>query len=77
MLAANSWSARQVKSSGFNGASSFPSRVFPGQRMAGRQGGVRVKTLNLQVMKVIPESNLMLLKGAVPGSIGSYLIIEF
>jgi large subunit ribosomal protein L3 len=45
--------------------------------MGGRMGGARVKAMNLEVLKVIPESNIMLLKGAVPGSVGSYLIIEF
>jgi len=58
------------------GASSYPSRVFKGMRMAGRMGGSRVKVLNLRVMKVLPENNLLLLKGSVPGSVGSYLIIE-
>jgi len=58
------------------GASSYPSRVFKGMRMAGRAGGKRVKILNLQVMKIIPENNLLILKGSVPGSNGSYLIIE-
>jgi len=45
-------------------------------RMAGRTGGSRVKVLNLKVMKIMPENNLLLVKGSVPGSIGSYLIIE-
>ena len=58
------------------GASSYPSRVFKGIRMAGRMGGDRTKILNLRVMKIIPESDLLLLKGSVPGSNGSYLIIE-
>lgn len=58
------------------GASSYPARVFKGMRMAGRMGGQRTKILNLRVMKIIPENNLLLLKGSVPGSIGSYLIIE-
>jgi len=58
------------------GASSYPSRVFKGMRMAGRTGGKRVKILNLRVMKIIPENNLLILKGSVPGSNGSYLIIE-
>jgi large subunit ribosomal protein L3 len=58
------------------GASSYPSRVFKGMRMAGRTGGNRVKVLNLRVMKIMSENNLLLLKGSVPGSIGSYLIIE-
>jgi len=58
------------------GASSYPSRVLKGMRMAGRMGGNRTKILNLRVMKIVPENNLLLLKGSVPGSIGSYLIIE-
>ncbi len=58
------------------GASSYPSRVFKGMRMAGQTGGKRVKVLNLRVVKLIPENNLLLVKGSVPGSNGSYLIIE-
>jgi large subunit ribosomal protein L3 len=58
------------------GASSDPSRVFKGTRMAGRTGNKRVKILNLQIMKVIPEHNLLIVKGAVPGPKGGYLIIE-
>ncbi len=61
---------------GSMGASSFPSRVFPGKRLAGRTGGDRVKIMNLRVLKVIPESNLLLVKGSIPGAKGSYLIIE-
>ncbi len=58
------------------GACSTPSRVFKGMRMAGRTGGDRVTVANLQVLKVIPENNLLLVKGSVPGTKGSYLIIE-
>jgi large subunit ribosomal protein L3 len=58
------------------GASSWPSRVFKGMRMAGRMGGNRVKNLNLQVVKVIPEKNLIVIKGSVSGSKGSYVTIE-
>lgn len=58
------------------GASSYPSRVFKGMRMAGRTGGDKVKVLSLRVMKLIPESNLLLVKGSVPGPKGGYLIIE-
>ena len=58
------------------GASSDPSRVFKGMRMAGRTGGDRVKMFSLKVLKTIPESNLLLVKGSVPGAKGSYLIIE-
>jgi large subunit ribosomal protein L3 len=67
----------RLRAPGSAGASSFPSRVFPGQRMAGRTGGNQVKVLNLQVVKVVPESNLLLVKGSIPGSNGSYIIIEF
>ncbi len=58
------------------GASSYPSRVFKGMRMAGRTGGDRVKVLSLRIVKLIPESNLILVKGSVPGPKGGYLIIE-
>lgn len=58
------------------GASSYPSRVFKGMRMAGRTGGDKVKILNLRVVKLITEKNLLVVKGSVPGSIGSFVIIE-
>jgi len=58
------------------GASSDPSRVLPGMRMAGRMGGNRVETLNLKIVKVLPENNLVLVSGSIPGAIGSYVIIE-
>ncbi|MFI3299456.1 MAG: 50S ribosomal protein L3 [Rikenellaceae bacterium] len=58
------------------GASSWPSRVRKGMRMAGRTGGDQVKVLNLKVLKVIPENNLILVKGSIPGAKGSYLLIE-
>lgn len=58
------------------GASSYPSRVLKGMRMAGHTGFSRVKMINLQIMKLIPEKNLVLVKGAVPGPNGSYLILE-
>jgi large subunit ribosomal protein L3 len=66
----------RMRAPGSLGASSYPSRVFKGMRMAGRTGGQKVKILNLRVMKIIPENNLLILKGSVPGSNGSYLIIE-
>ena len=65
----------RLRAPGSLGASSFPSRVFKGMRMAGRDGGDTVTIENLQVLKVIPESNLLVVKGSVPGSRGSYLII--
>lgn len=58
------------------GAASYPAKVFKGMRMAGRTGGRRVKTRNLRVLKVFPEKNLLLVKGAVPGHKGSFVIIE-
>jgi large subunit ribosomal protein L3 len=57
------------------GSSSFPSRVFKGMRMAGRMGGERVTVKNLRVVKIIPESNLLLVKGSVPGHNNSYVEI--
>jgi len=58
------------------GASSDPSRVYKGMRMAGRTGGKRVKVRNLRVVKILPEKNLILLKGAIPGHKGSFVILE-
>jgi len=58
------------------GASSYPSRVFKGMKMAGRTGNERVTVINLKVLKIIPESNILMVKGSVPGAIGSYLIIH-
>jgi large subunit ribosomal protein L3 len=58
------------------GASSFPSRVFKGMKMAGHTGNSTMKILNLRKVKIIPEQNLLILKGSVPGSRGSYVVIE-
>jgi len=58
------------------GASSFPSKVFKGMRMAGRTGGDRVKVKNLQILKIFPEKNLILVKGAIPGHKGAFVILE-
>ncbi|MBL7111644.1 MAG: 50S ribosomal protein L3 [Bacteroidales bacterium] len=58
------------------GASSHPSRVFKGMKMAGQTGNKQNKIINLRVVRIVPEENLLLLKGSVPGSNGSYLIIE-
>ncbi len=66
----------RLRAPGSMGASSWPSRVFRGKRMAGRTGGDRVKILNLKVIKVIPENNLILVKGSIPGAKGSYVIVE-
>ncbi len=57
------------------GGSSNPSRVFKGMRMAGRTGGNQVMMINIRVMKIIPDNNLLIVKGSVPGSKGSFLII--
>ena len=66
----------RLRHPGSMGASSWPSRVFKGMRMAGHMGGDRVKVFNLQVMKVIPENNLIVVKGSIPGAKGSYVILE-
>ena len=66
----------RLRAPGSLGASSWPSRVFKGKRLAGRMGGDRVKILNLEVIKVIPENNLILVKGSIPGAKGSYVIVE-
>ncbi|PQA58218.1 50S ribosomal protein L3 [Siphonobacter curvatus] len=58
------------------GACSFPSRVFKGLRMAGRMGNNRVKIQNLQVLKVYPEQNLIVISGSVPGAKNSFVILE-
>ena len=58
------------------GAASYPARVFKGMRMAGRMGGDRVNVKNLEVVKIFPEKNLMLVKGAIPGHKGSFVILE-
>lgn len=58
------------------GASSWPSRVFKGMRMAGRTGGRRVKAVNLQILKVVPEKNLLVVSGNIPGYKGSIVLIE-
>ena len=66
----------RLRAPGSMGASSWPSRVFKGKRLAGRMGGDKVKMLNLKVIKVLPENNLLLVKGSIPGANGSYVIIE-
>ena len=57
------------------GASSYPSRVFKGKRLPGQTGGDQVKVLNLRILKKLPENNLLLVKGSIPGAKGSYLLI--
>jgi large subunit ribosomal protein L3 len=65
----------RVRAPGSIGASSYPSRVMKGRRMAGRMGGERVTVKNLMVLKVIAESNILIVKGSVPGAINCYLEI--
>ena len=66
----------RLRAPGSVGASSYPSRVFPGMRMAGHMGGDRVTVQNLVVLKVIPEYNLIMVKGSVPGAKNSIVIIN-
>jgi large subunit ribosomal protein L3 len=66
----------RLRAPGSIGASSDPSRVVKGMRMGGRMGGERVKVQNLVVVKVLADKNLLLIKGAVPGHVGSYVIVE-
>jgi large subunit ribosomal protein L3 len=58
------------------GASSDPSRVWPGHRLPGRMGGVRRTTLNVSVVRVLPEQNLLLIRGSVPGANGSLVLVR-
>ena len=64
------------RTGGSIGAASYPARVFKGMRMPGRMGGNTVKAMNLKVIKVVPEKNLLIVKGCIPGTKGSYLSVE-
>ncbi|TMU57577.1 MULTISPECIES: 50S ribosomal protein L3 [Flagellimonas] len=66
----------RLRAPGSIGAASYPARVFKGMKMAGRMGGERVTVQNLRVLKVVPEKNLIVVKGAVPGHKNSYVTIE-
>ena len=66
----------RLRAPGSVGASSYPSRVFKGMRMAGRMGGENVKVQNLRVLKVVSEKNLLVIKGCIPGHKNSYVIIQ-
>tara|TARA_B100001123_G_scaffold182535_1_gene209026 strand:- start:5442 stop:6059 length:618 start_codon:yes stop_codon:yes gene_type:complete len=66
----------RLRAPGSIGAASYPARVFKGMKMGGRMGGNKIKVMNLRVLKVVPEKNLLLLKGCVPGHKNSYLTIE-
>jgi large subunit ribosomal protein L3 len=66
----------RMRAPGSIGAASYPARVFKGMRMAGQMGNERVKVSNLQILKVMPEKNILIVKGSVPGSKGSIVIVE-
>ncbi|MBT8284506.1 MAG: 50S ribosomal protein L3 [Flavobacteriaceae bacterium] len=66
----------RLRAPGSIGAASYPARVFKGMKMAGRMGGERVTVQNLRVLKIVPEKNLIVLKGCVPGHKNAYLTIE-
>jgi len=66
----------RLRAPGSIGAASYPARVFKGMRMAGQMGDARVKVENLEVLKVLADRNMIVVKGAVPGAKNSYIIIE-
>jgi len=66
----------RLRAPGSVGAASYPARVFKGMRMAGRMGGNKVTVQNLRVLKVVPEKNLLVVKGAIPGHKNAYVIIQ-
>ena len=66
----------RLRAPGSIGAASYPARVFKGMRMAGQMGNERIKVENLQVLRVLAEKNMIVVKGAVPGANNSYIIIE-
>ena len=66
----------RLRAPGSIGGASYPARVFKGMRMGGRTGGDRVKVINLKVMKIVPEKNLIVVSGAIPGPKNSTVILE-
>lgn len=66
----------RLRAPGSIGGASYPARVFKGMRMAGRTGGNRVMKEKLEIIKILPEKNYLLIKGAIPGAKGSYVIIQ-
>jgi len=66
----------RLRAPGSIGAASTPSKVIKGMKMGGRTGGNRIKIKNLEILKIMPEKHLLLVKGAVPGHKGSFVIIE-
>ena len=66
----------RLRAPGSIGAASYPARVFKGMRMAGQMGNRKVKILNLRVIKIVPEKNLLILKGSIPGPKNAYVTIQ-
>ena len=66
----------RLRAPGSVGAASYPARVFKGMKMAGRMGGNKVTVQNLRVLKVVPEKNILVVKGSVPGHNNAYVIIQ-
>ena len=66
----------RARKPGSIGACSYPAKVFKGTRMGGQMGNVRVTVQNLEVIKILPENNLLLVKGSIPGAKGSIVLIE-
>ena len=66
----------RLRAPGSIGAASYPARVFKGMRMAGQMGNQKVKILNLRVIKIVPEKNLLILKGSIPGPKNAYVTIH-
>lgn len=66
----------RLRAPGSIGAASYPARVFKGMRMGGRMGGNKVTVQNLRVLKVVPEKNILVVKGCVPGHKNAYVIIQ-
>jgi large subunit ribosomal protein L3 len=66
----------RLRAPGSIGACSFPARVFKGIRMAGRTGGDRVMAVNLEVLQIVPDQHLLIVKGSIPGHNGSVVVVE-
>ena len=66
----------RLRAPGSIGAASYPARVFKGMRMAGQTGNSKVKVQNLRVVKIVPEKNLLVVKGCVPGHKNAYVTIQ-
>ena len=68
--------SNRLRAPGSIGACSYPGRVFKGMRMGGQLGNTRVKTQNLQIVKVLTDKNIILIKGSVPGHNGAFVLIQ-